>query len=102
MKEHGTLSQVLNRLRTEEGYSQDFNLQDDHLALKAKDEKFTANDFTIDDVYRFEGFSNPADNAIIYAITTSSGEKGVLVDGYGAYSGQVSPELLKKLKRERP
>lgn len=104
MKKHGTLSQVMNRLRTEEGYEEDFNLIDDGLELKSKKENFSANEFVVDEVFRFEGPSNPGDESILYAITTSSGRKGVLVDGYNYSGGQISDEMLKKLnlKKNRP
>lgn len=104
MKEKGTLSQVMNRLRTEEGYVEDFNLLDDQLEIKSKKERYTTKDFNVDEVYRFEGPSNPSDNSILYAITTTSGRKGVLVDGYGYSGGQISDEMLKKLdlKQNRP
>lgn len=104
MKQKGTLSETINMLRTEEGYSEDFNLLDEHLELKSENEKFGADDFAVDQVFRFEGASDPSDNAILYAITTSSGHKGVLVDGYGYSSGQISDEMLTKLnaKKNRP
>lgn len=104
MKEKGTLSQTMNRLRTEEGYEEDFNLLDNQLELKSKDERFEVDDFNVDRVYRFEGPSNPSDNSVLYAITTNSGRKGVLVDGYGYSGGQISDKMLKKLdlKENRP
>lgn len=104
MKPKGTLSQTINMLRLEEGYEEDFNLLDEQLELKSREEKFDINEFTVDEVFRFEGPSNPSDNAILYAITTSNGRKGVLVDGYGYSSGQISDEMMNKLnlKRNRP
>ena len=48
--------------------------------------------------YRFEGMTNPGDNTILYLITTSDGKKGLLVDNYGADSGPVSAEMIKKLR----
>jgi hypothetical protein len=42
--------------------------------------------------------SNPGDNTILYVIETTSGEKGLLVDAYGMYSGNVSREMIEKLK----
>jgi hypothetical protein len=42
--------------------------------------------------------ANPADNSILYAIKTSDGHKGMLVDGYGKSGGQVSEEMMNKLK----
>ncbi|OEY73975.1 phosphoribosylpyrophosphate synthetase [Salegentibacter salarius] len=104
MKDYGTLSQAINKLKLEEGYEHDFNLLDEEIELKSEDETFGVEDFDVDKVLRFEGMSNPDDNAILYAITTSKGYKGVLVDGYGVSSGQVSKEMIKKLdlKDNRP
>ncbi|AVR46923.1 phosphoribosylpyrophosphate synthetase [Christiangramia fulva] len=104
MKRKGTLSQTINMLRLEEGYEEDFNLLDEKLKSKSEKEKFLSDDFVVDEVYRFEGASNPGDEAILYAISTSSGRKGILVDGYDYTSGQVSEEILKKLdlRKNRP
>lgn len=97
MKDYGTLSQAINKLRLEEGYEHDFNLLDEKIELKAKDETFEVEEFEVDKVLRFEGMSNPDDNAILYAITTTNNRKGILVDGYGTSSGQVSKKMLDKL-----
>lgn len=104
MKDYGTLSQAINKLKLEEGYEYDFNLLDDQIEIKSEKETFGVEDFTVDKVLRFEGPSNPDDNAILYAITTEGGKKGVLVDGYGISSGQISKKMLDKLdlKSHRP
>jgi hypothetical protein len=104
MKDYGTLSQAINKLKLEEDYEHDFNLLDEKIEIKSKKETFSAEEFDVDKVLRFEGMSNPDDNAILYAITTKSGRKGVLVDGYGISSGQISEKMMKKLdlKDNRP
>jgi hypothetical protein len=104
MKDYGTLSQAINKLKLEEGYEFDFNLLDDKIEIKSEKETYQINEFKVDKVLRFEGASNPDDNAILYAITTENGKKGVLVDGYGISSGQVSKEMMDKLdlKSRRP
>ena len=104
MKQKGTVSQTLNMLRLEEGYEEDFNLLDEKLKSEQEREDFLSQEFVVDQVYRFEGPSNPGDEATLYAITTSTGRKGVLLDGYNYSSGQISEELLKKLdlKKRRP
>lgn len=104
MKQKGTLSETINMLRLQEGYEEDFNLLDKKLKSDKEKQDFLNQDFVVDEVYRFEGPSNPGDEAILYAISTSSGKKGVLVDGYDYSSGQVSNELMKKLnlKKNRP
>lgn len=36
MKDYGTLSQAINKLKLEEGYEEDFNLLDEKIELKSK------------------------------------------------------------------
>jgi hypothetical protein len=93
-----TLSQKMNELK-EQGYVNDFNLKDDKIASTNKEKSYSATEFNVDKVYRFEGMTNPADNSILYAITTSDGQKGLLVDGYGVTGGQISKALREKLNR---
>lgn len=104
MKDYGTLSQAINKLKLEEGYKHDFNLLDEKIELKSENTTFGIEEFEVDKVLRFEGMSNPDDNSILYAITTTNGQKGVLTDGYGISSGQISKEMMKKLdlKDHRP
>ncbi|MFV8281369.1 phosphoribosylpyrophosphate synthetase [Christiangramia marina] len=104
MKDYGTLSQAINKLKLEEGYKHDFNLLDEKIELKSENATFGVEEFEVDKVLRFEGMSNPDDNSILYAITTTDGKKGVLTDGYGISSGQISKEMMKKLdlKDHRP
>ena len=43
-------------------------------------------DVTIREYERFEGVSDPDDMAILYAIESSSGARGTLVDAFGVYA----------------
>ena len=90
-----TVSEALNELRIK-GYTTDFNLKENHLYYHAG--KFSAGDFSIDEVYRYEGNSDPADEATVYAISSTSGVQGVLVTGFGASADENSSDLLKLLK----
>lgn len=40
-------------------------------------------DVTVDEVVRYEGESDPGDEAIVLAITTAHGDRGYLVAAYG-------------------
>ena len=93
-----TLSQKINDIK-EKGYTLDFNLDEDKITDLSGKKSYMPEAFNVDKIYRFEGMSNPADNSILYAITTSDGKKGVLVDGYGVSGGQISEELQQKLNR---
>lgn len=100
MKNYDTLVEALNSLKAE-GYTYDFNLLGDCLSCKDLDQNFGPEEFHVEEVYRFEGASNPDDNSVLYVIRTDSGVKGTLVDAYGAYSEEITPELLAKLKMDR-
>ena len=97
MEKKETLSQTMNYLR-DKGYSDDLNLLDDRIENRTKEKKYPIDQFDVDQYFRFEGISNPDDNSILYAITTKDGHKGLLVDGYGKSGGQVSMDMLNKLK----
>jgi hypothetical protein len=90
---YATVSNAIEELR-KQGYTTDFNLEENAIVCSVG--KFGANDFEIVDVYRYEGNSDPGDEAAVYAIKSSTGLKGVLVTGYGASSDITSSELLKK------
>ena len=92
---YATVSEAINNLRNQ-GFTADFRIEENHIVCS--NGKFSAGEFDVVDVYRYEGNSDPGDEAVVYAIQSSSGLKGVLVTGYGAYSGNASPEILKKLR----
>lgn len=98
MPHHVTLSQTMNDLR-KEGYTEDFNLQQNCLECRNGEFKVFADDFKVDKFYRFEGESNPSDSSILYAISSDKhGIKGVLVNAYGIYSEPVTDQLMEKLE----
>lgn len=97
MKSYDTLIEAIQDLK-ELGYTYDFNLMDSHIHCKDISTNFGPDDFNVSAVFRFEGMSNPSDNSILYVIETLTGIKGLLLDSYGVYSGEISDELLQKLK----
>ena len=98
---YGTLSETINGLN-KQGYVLDFNIRRDRLICHQTQPILSPSDFEIDKIYRFEGESNPDDESILYAISSPKyGVKGILVDGYGISSDDVSEELIAKLKIAR-
>lgn len=95
---YATVSVAVNELR-KKGYTVDFNLEENCIACHAG--KFNADEFEIAEVYRYEGNSDPGDEATVYAIESKSGIKGVLVTGYGIYTDPASSALLAKLHNKK-
>lgn len=98
MQTYDTLSETMEALR-KEGYVEDFNLRQDCLECREGQFKVFADEFKIDEFFRFEGQTDPADEAVLYAISSENHQiKGLLVSGYGMYTEAVTNELLAKLQ----
>ena len=97
MENYDTVVQALQGLRLQ-GYSIDFNIEPDKLICSEHNIMLYPADFEITKVFRFEGDSNPDDEAVVYAIESKNGEiKGVFVSAYGMYEEGTSDDLVKKL-----
>ena len=83
MKTYESLVDALDDLR-KRGYEADFELQLNCLYCSNLDMRLYEEEFQIDEVYRFKGDSSPDDNAVVYALTSPTGVKGTIVNGYGA------------------
>ena len=99
MYTYDTVSEAINELRNR-GYSIDFNLTAN--AIINHKEKFNPEEFEIVETYRFEGDTDPGDEAVVYAIGSKSGLKGVLVSGYGASAVGPGAQFAKMLKMKKP
>ncbi len=89
MYHYATVSKALTELG-EKGYSIDYNLQEDKIINSPQD-------FTIEEIYRYEGDTDPSDEATVYGIKSSSGEKGTFVAGLGADSEKSATMVLNEL-----
>jgi hypothetical protein len=86
MYHYATVSVALDHLN-EMGFTYDFNLHtDDIINNPAK--------YEIQHIYRYEGDSNPDDEATVYGIKSSSGKKGVFVNGFSANSENDAAKIL--------
>ena len=96
--DYDTLSEAVEDLKRL-GYQDDFELKKDCIVCNRIDKKLNPEDFTVDQMYRFEGMSSTGDNSVLYAISSSDGKlKGLIVDAYGTYADPMTMEMLQKLK----
>ncbi|WP_428329129.1 phosphoribosylpyrophosphate synthetase [Mucilaginibacter sp.] len=91
---YDTVSEAVTQLKAQ-GFTLDLNLKSNQFT--AGDDVFHAEDFEIVDLYRYEGASDPADEAIVYALASPAGIKGILVSGYGLYTDEAAVQTLKQL-----
>jgi hypothetical protein len=91
-----TLTRVVEELN-QRGYTEHFKAIDGGLQALGTGQRFDPKDLAIRGYYRFEGISDPDDMAIAYAIETSSGVRGVLVDAFGVYADPMIGEVLRSV-----
>ena len=91
---YGTVSSAIKSLR-ENGFNKDFSLDGNYIVCNQS--KFDPDDIKIVAVYRYEGDSDPADEASVYGLKTRTGLKGILVTGGDADAPALSRRALGKL-----
>src|SRR6476620_4656138 len=72
------------------GFTVDFNLFEEDIMNHP-------NHYEILHIYRYEGESNPDDEAIVYGIKSNTGEKGVFVAGFSPNSESEAAKVLHEL-----
>jgi hypothetical protein len=85
---YDTVSEAVNQLH-KRGFEIDFNT-----VVSAK---YHPDDFEIVEVHRYEGDSDPGDEAVVYALESKKGDKGILVSGFGASADSFATAVLSKL-----
>ncbi len=96
-----TLSQVMAKLAKEKGIHREFRMEENgEVKLQDSDIVYQPQDLKILKSYRFEGLSNPSDNAVLYVVQDMNDVKGMIIDSYGAESNH--PEAFDEFIREIP
>jgi hypothetical protein len=86
----GALEQFVGR-----GYRQEMAVKGGRLQVDGTDRTYRPDEVVVRDYWRFEGVSDPGDESVVYAIETSDGVKGTLVDGYNASADPSIGEFLR-------
>lgn len=96
-----TLTEAIERLRAE-GYTADFSATEDgKLHCRSCDVTEDPANMQIDDTVRFEGTSNPDDEAILVAISCASGCRGLYSSAYGPSTPPDDVAVLQRLPNDR-
>src|SRR4029077_6748710 len=94
-----TVTATIEDLRRR-GFTDHFMIRGRQLVAIAAGRPFLRRDVVIREYPRFEGVSDPDDMAIVYALESREGTKGVLTDAYGAYSDPAVGAMLDILRIE--
>jgi len=93
-----TLSEVMKTL-SERGIQREFRMNEKYeMKFENSDKVYKPADLVILKTYRFEGDSNPDDNAVLYVVRDNSGNRGMIIDSYGADSNYPGEEFDKFLR----
>ncbi len=92
-----SLANCLNRM-VGEGYAEDFKITEQGLESVQHQNHYRPEEIQVVNFYRFEGESDPDDNAILYIIETNDGIKGTLVDAYGVYNDTRISQFMKEVE----
>lgn len=98
---YDTLSEAVNDLQ-KRGYIKDFLIPDGKECLYCQDHslELSPDEFVIDEIYRFEGMSDPGDECIVFAISSDANDvKGLVINSFGADFGYRSSKLVEELHR---
>ncbi|NML21301.1 phosphoribosylpyrophosphate synthetase [Pseudoflavitalea sp. G-6-1-2] len=96
MRNYESLVDALDDLR-KRGYDADFEPQSNCLYCNNLDLRLYEEEFQVDEVYRFEGDSSADDSSVVYALTSTTGVRGTIVDGFGASAGNIDFDMARKL-----
>jgi len=92
-----TLLESVNEAQSE-GYNENFKVTERGLTAGDSQNIYTPEHISIKDFYRFEGYSDPQDNSILYLIATDDGKQGILIDAYGADADAKISEFIRKVE----
>jgi len=92
-----TLLEITNKA-IQDGYTENFKVVSEGLTSGKEDKFYKAQEVSIANFHRFEGYSNPEDNAVVYFIETNDGVKGLLIDAYGAYADAKQSNFIREVE----
>ena len=98
-KSYDTVTEAMTELKRL-GYTKDFSLmiKKECIICNETNTELSPDDFKIDGFYRFEGDSDPGDEMVVYAISSTNNKlKGIIVNAYGIHADNASSALIKKL-----
>jgi hypothetical protein len=91
-----SLATCLNKMVLD-GYTADFGVSEQGLKVTNQENRYLPQEIEVVNFFRFEGESDPSENAILYVIETADGTRGTLIDAFGVYSDARINAFMKEV-----
>ena len=96
-----TLRGALERLRNA-GFRDSLRATPDGFVAEGTDPVYAPEELVVDEIVRFEGVSDPEDEAVLFALRSRSGAvRGTFVTSFGVKTDPVAAELVRRLSDGR-
>ena len=92
-----TLSEALRRLAGA-GYGDEYRAVPEGLWARSDGRVYPPHDFRVEEIVRFEGESDPSEEAAVFALTrTADGSRGTYTVAFGTLMDPLDGELVERL-----
>ena len=98
-RSYETVTAAVNDLQ-KRGYTTNFSFltEKECLICNQTSQSLSPEEFEIDELYRFEGMTDPGDEMIVMAVSSHDQKiKGVVVNGFGMYSDGLTAKITKHI-----
>jgi hypothetical protein len=95
--EYLSMTEALEGLKNR-GFTTNFEFLHQAFCAVESGRTFKPEELSIREHHRFEGISDPDDESVVYAIETTDGLRGTIVDAYGIYANAELETFLEKVK----
>lgn len=82
----------------DDGYREDFKATGEGLESASTHKLYPPDQVKVITSFRFEGFADPDESAVLYVIETEDGVKGTLIDACGTYSDPLIYKFMRDLQ----
>jgi hypothetical protein len=84
---------------TKREYKHSFQLTPEGMQCLESNKYYQPDDMKIIESHRFEGYSNPSDTSIIFAVKCKDGKMGMIISSYGTYADETISKFMVKVER---
>lgn len=98
--QYSTLVAAITELQ-KRGFTHNFRVNENCQLEEQKGKCYLPTQVELVEFHRFDGMTNPSDDSILYAVKTSSGLKGMVVDSYGYNGSEITSRFMNEVAQRQ-